>query len=326
MLRHYCAGEARSRAGATGVAAASGGDRATVSAEDYGRAEQFLSGAVDGLVSSGGLISFSGRGGISVNANWLSDERLWYRNSSKDVVLIDPASKSTVTCGDAQCSALGIAAVASATTAAVADGPPLTLSPNGLLGAFIRDYNLWVRDLGTGIDRQLTFDGEKDFGYATDNAGWKHTDRAVLAWSPDSKKIATQQQDERNVGEWHLVKTTGGHPELMSWKYPLPTDSVVAMCHRVVIEVDTAKVVRLNMAPDYHRATLGDDISMSDYNWSPDGQQLVLVSTPRDHKSATVRVANAVTGEVRVVMKETVETHFESVSGFEVCARLWLCI
>eukprot|EP01046_Picozoa_sp_COSAG06_P009801 COSAG06_NODE_518_length_14769_cov_75.390048_13_plen_159_part_00 len=50
----------------------------------------------------------------------------------------------------------------------------------------------------------------QDFGYATDNAGWKHTDRAVLAWSPDSKKIATQQQDERNVGEWHLVKTTGG--------------------------------------------------------------------------------------------------------------------
>jgi hypothetical protein len=26
--------------------------------------------------------------------------------------------------------------------------------------------------------------------------------QAVLAWSPDSKKIATQQQDERNVGEW----------------------------------------------------------------------------------------------------------------------------
>ena len=38
----------------------------------------------------------------------------------------------------------------------------------------------------------------------------------------------------------------------------------------------------------------------------------------RDHKFATVRLANAATGEVRVVMEETVETHFESVTGFEV--------
>lgn len=45
-----------------------------------------------------------------------------------------------------------------------------------------------------GLDRQLTFDGVEDFGYATDNAGWKTSDRAILLWSPDSSKIATQQQ------------------------------------------------------------------------------------------------------------------------------------
>lgn len=316
MLRHYCGGKAQG--GATTVLSAGGGK--IVTAEEYTRAEQFTSDGVAGLVSSSGMMSFTARGGISVDANWLSDERLWYRNNNQEVVLIDPVEKTTAACDDALCSALGIPAPVSAAAVAAADnGPPLSLSPDGLLGAFVRDYNLWVRDIGTGISRQLTFDGEKDFGYATDNAGWKHSDRAILAWSPDSKKIATQQQDERKVGEWHLVRTTSGHPELMSWKYPLPTDSVVAMCHRVIIDVDTAKVVRLDMAPDYHRATLGDDISMSDYKWSPDGQQLLLVSTPRDHKSAIVRIADATTGAVRVVMEETVETHFESVTGFEVC-------
>ena len=40
-----------------------------------------------------------------------------------------------------------------------------------------------------------------------------------------------------------------------------------------------------------------DDVSMSDYKWSPDGSQLVLVSTPRDHKAATVRLADAETGK-----------------------------
>ncbi len=64
------------------------------------------------------------------------------------------------------------------------------VSPDGMRAAFIKDYNLWVRDLATGRQIQLTIDGVKDFGYATDNAGWVTSDRAILQWSPDSRKIA----------------------------------------------------------------------------------------------------------------------------------------
>ena len=74
-------------------------------------------------------------------------------------------------------------------------GPPPGLSPDGKSMAFIRNWNLWVRDLATGQEKQLTTDGVKNFGYATDNAGWVHSDRPIVKWSPDSKMIATQQQD-----------------------------------------------------------------------------------------------------------------------------------
>ena len=144
----------------------------------------------------------------------------------------------------------------------------MVLSPDGKRAAFIRNWNLWVRDVATGQERALTTDGVRNFGYATDNAGWASSDRAMLLWSPDSRKIATQQQDERNVGEMYLVRTTVGHPELRAWKYPLPGDSVVAMVHRVIIDVEAGTVVRLQMPPDFHRATLGDNLSMNDYNWS----------------------------------------------------------
>lgn len=194
------------------------------------------------------------------------------------------------------------------------------LSPDGKRAAFIRDWNLWVRDVATGQERQLTTDGTENNGYATDNAGWKTSDRPILLWSPDSRKIATQQQDERNVGDMYLVETKVGHPVLRSWKYPLPGDSVVAMLRRVVIEVDAARVIPLDMPLDYHRATLGDDISMDDYVWSPDGSQLALASTSRDHKSATLRLADATTGAVRTIYEETVPTHFESRTGWRV---LW---
>ena len=110
--------------------------------------------------------------------------------------------------------------------------------PIGKRAAFVRDWNLWVRDVATGQETQLTTDGVKDFGYATDNAGWRFSDRPVVKWSPDSRKIATFQQDQRGVGEMYLVDTRVGHPKLEAWKYPLPGDRVISMIERVVIDVD----------------------------------------------------------------------------------------
>src|SRR5487761_768457 len=138
---------------------------------------------------------------------------------------------------------------------------PGIVSPNGKLAAFIRGWNLWVRDLATGRETQLTFDGTKDFGYATDNAGWRQSDRPVLNWSAGSTAIATFQQDQRNVGEMDLVSTELGHPRLKSWKYPLPGDQRVFMIEPVVIAVATQKIVRLGLPPQQRLSSLCDDIS-----------------------------------------------------------------
>ncbi|MCX6545261.1 MAG: DPP IV N-terminal domain-containing protein [Acidobacteria bacterium] len=193
-------------------------------------------------------------------------------------------------------------------------------SPDGKRAVFVRDWNLWVREIATNQEKPLTTDGAKNFGYATDNAGWAGSDRAIALWSPDSKKVATYQQDEREVGDMYLVDTRVGHPTLKAWKYPLPGDKAVAMLQRVIIDVDAARVTRLQMPPDYHRATLGDNFSLNDMKWSPDAAQLAFASTSRDHKQATVRLADAATGAVRTVFDETVPTHFESIAGWQV---LW---
>jgi dipeptidyl aminopeptidase/acylaminoacyl peptidase len=189
-------------------------------------------------------------------------------------------------------------------------------SPDGKKVAYIKDYNLWVRDVASHKETQLTTDGIKDFGYATDNAGWKHSDAAILRWSPDSKKIATFKQDQRNASDMYLVSTNVGEPKLKAWKYPLPGDKEIAMIHRVIINVDEPKVINLQVEPDPHRATLNDDISSSgtfdDVDWSPDARQLAFVSTSRDHKIEKVRIADAATGKVREIFEESVPTQYES--------------
>ena len=197
-----------------------------------------------------------------------------------------------------------------------AGGAPESRSPDGKRAVFIKDYNLWVKDVAGGAERQLTTDGVKSFGYATDNAGWTHSDRPIVAWSPDSKKIATFQQDERGVGMMHMVSTNTNHPVLSSWAYPLPGDSIITTIQRVVIDVDAAKVTRLQMPADQHRSTLCDDIScggdFTDVEWYPDGSHFAFVSSSRDHKVANFRVADVATGAVRDVFSETVKTQYES--------------
>ena len=195
-------------------------------------------------------------------------------------------------------------------------GRNANVSPDGKKSAFIRDYNLWLKNLNTGREKQLTFDGIEDFGYATNNAGWTKSDSPVLLWSPDSKKIATFQHDGRGVGEMYLVSTNVGHPELQAWKYPLPEDSVIFRIHRVVIHIDGPRIVRLRMDPDQHRSTVTDHIAsggkLADAEWSQDGSRLAFVSTSRDHKHEVLRVADPVTGNVRDVLEETVDTFYES--------------
>jgi dipeptidyl aminopeptidase/acylaminoacyl peptidase len=307
------------------TAAAGAQQPRTITAADYMRAARFLAPNLRDVVVGG-----------SVSPTWLPDGRFWYRNTTiagPAIVVIDPAARKRVRCEATATRCAGVAITGEDDGAGRARGgrraergdapeagPPLTMSPDGKRGAFVRDWNLWVRDIATGEEKQLTTDGTEYFGYAIDNAGWRTTDRAMVAWSPDSKKIATQQQDERNVGEMYLVPTVVGHPTLRVSKFPLPGDSVMAMLHRVVIDVDAGTVTRLHMPPDFHRGTLGDNIRMTDYVWSPDAKRLAIASVSRDHKRAWLSVADVATGEVRKVYEETVETQYESRAQWQV---LW---
>lgn len=192
------------------------------------------------------------------------------------------------------------------------------LSPDGTKAAFIQAHNLWLRDTASNELTQLTFDGEKDYGYATNNAGWTRDDGPVLLWSPDSSKIATFRHDGREVGEMYLYSTEVGHPELDAWKYPLPGDEHIFMIERLVIHLEpTPRLVPLKMPPDAHRSTTSDHIAgrngiFLDVEWSEDSQTLAFVSSSRDHKSATLRLADPETGEVRDIYNETVATYYES--------------
>ncbi len=180
-------------------------DNATrvLTAADYARAEKMLSYNTTPLVDYAGL-----------RANWLADNRLWYRNTTaaeNEFVLINAADGSRQVFPDQAKLNQAIGAASSSPIGNQSRNPNEILSPDGKRAAFIRNYNLWMRDIASGKETQLTTDGVRDFGYATNNAGWTRSDRAVLMWSPDSKKdcdfSAGRTQNRRDVFSFDSSRT-----------------------------------------------------------------------------------------------------------------------
>ena len=280
----------------------------TITKKDYQRATKFLSFNTFPLLYNG-----------TVNPHWTPSGDLWYQNHTKNgeeyVWVNSKNGKKEIAASKEELFNKHDYSAESKTEIKRTE----ILSPDGKKVVFIRDWNLWMRKLESNEEAQLTTDGTENYGYATDNAGWKHSDRPIVLWSPDSKKIATFQQDQRYVSDMYLVETKVGEPKLETWKYPIAQDSAIIQIERVIINTETPSVLRLKMPADPRRGTLCDDIACSgsfdDNEWSPDSQQLAFVSSSRDHKIATLKVADAQTGTVREVLEEKVETQYESGQG-----------
>ena len=140
---------------------------------------------------------------------------------------------------------------------------------------------------------------------------------------PDSKKIATFQQDQRGVGEMYLVSTKIGHPTLVVQKYPLAGDSIVPTIQRVIIDVERRHAAH-DPAADGRRTSTDRRYATTSRAAAATGLTSSGTLTARIWRSCRRRattstsscaIADATTGAIRNVFDETVATQFESGNG-----------
>lgn len=194
--------------------------------------------------------------------------------------------------------------------------PSAVLSPDDRYAAFIRYHNLWVRDMTSGEDTQLTSGGDYRYGFSTNSQGWTRNQVPVLLWSDDSRFISTYRLDEREVPYMYLLETADERAKLHFWPYALPSDSLVPMHERLIVDVYNREVRFLQTEPDHQRVSnccgLTRGNRWADNQFSSDAQQLAFVSTSRDYTTVTLRVADTQSGAVRTVFSETDMPFFES--------------
>ena len=175
-----------------------------------------------------------------------------------------------------------------------------TFSPDASKVAFMRDNNLFIKDLKTGKEKQFTDDGL--YNHIINGApDWVYEEEFSFSqgfyWSPDSKKIAYMKFDESNVREFQMEEFEGLYPDWYSFKYPKAGEdnSIVGI---YVYDLESGKTVKMDTGKE-------TDIYLPRIAWTKDANVLAIQRLNRHQNHLEILAADATTGQSRVFYDET---------------------
>ncbi|WP_313401188.1 S9 family peptidase [Stenotrophomonas sp.] len=176
------------------------------------------------------------------------------------------------------------------------------LSPKGGFVSFVRERNLWVIDLASGKQLQLTRDGSATIGngvaeFVADEEMDRHTG---YWWAPDDSAIAFARIDESPVPVQKRYEMYADRVEMIEQRYPAAGDHNVLVTLGVVAPRADATVNWVDLGKQA-------DIYLTRVNWR-DPQHLTFQRQSRDQKTQELIQANLADGRQQVLVTETGKT------------------
>ena len=219
-----------------------------------------------------------------------------------------------------------------------------TISPDGTLGVFAKNNNLWIMDStnlrkaakdpkdSTIVEFQLTKDGVKDFGYGYNFSGGDDTDttrrtNAGILWSPDSKHFAVSRSDDREIKDlWVINSVAGKRPRLETYKYQMPGEpspKEYLYLYTVNGTDATCKPIKINAFKDQDfsilRARRFAKDNYEDYvtsKWLGDKDGFYILRRSRDLKRADLCWVGVDSDSTKVIIPERSNTYIETKTPF----------
>ncbi|WP_312367113.1 S9 family peptidase [Stenotrophomonas sp.] len=176
------------------------------------------------------------------------------------------------------------------------------LSPKGGFVSFVRERNLWVIDLASGKQLQLTRDGSATIGngvaeFVADEEMDRHTG---YWWAPDDSAIAFARIDESPVPVQKRYEMYADRVEMIEQRYPAAGDPNVLVTLGVIAPRADAAVNWVDLGKQA-------DIYLTRVNWR-DPQHLTFQRQSRDQKTLELIQANLADGKQQLLLTETGKT------------------
>lgn len=172
-------------------------------------------------------------------------------------------------------------------------------SPDSRSVGFVRDHNLFVTDIRSGRERQLTFDGDENVINGTTD--WVYEEelglRDAFRFSPDSKRVAFWRLDQTAIKPFYLIDDLELYPELLPVRYPKAGEQNSDV--RIgVVEISSGETTWIDLGSD-------GDIYIAQMNFAGSSDEIWLTRLNRHQDRFDVMLADVRNGLSRVVVTDT---------------------
>jgi dipeptidyl aminopeptidase/acylaminoacyl peptidase len=215
------------------------------------------------------------------------------------------------------------------------------IAPDQSKVVFGRNYNLYYMDKAnyekalineedsTIVETAITKDGIQNFSWHSEG-GMTNVDaeknknkrKPVFGyWSENSKQLAIVKVDNRKVKDlWVINSIADPRPTLETYKYWMPGEKEAPVDHLMIVDMVnySNKEINVSQYKDQDIAMWNKSAAVNSRDdefrpmiWLGTNDQLYLARTSRDLKKIDQCVVNTITGEVKVLVAESMNTSIE---------------
>jgi len=175
------------------------------------------------------------------------------------------------------------------------DNKPVT-SPDSVWVAFIKDYNVFVRNVKDKKEVQLSFDGSSGDFYSS-----------YFSWSPDSKKLAVNKVRKNEDHFIYFVESspkTQLQPILQKRNYLKPGDAL-PIKRPSLFNIETLKQIPVEVQ------SFENQFDLSNPKWRENSSAFTFDFNQRGHQVFQVVEVDGTSGTVRVIIDEQSKTFID---------------
>jgi len=179
-------------------------------------------------------------------------------------------------------------------------------SPDGKQIAFVKENNLYIKNLETGKETQITTDGLQN-SIINGASDWVYEEEFALKeaffWSPDNSKIAFLRFDEKLVKEFSMNTYGELYPGVYKFKYPKAGEDNSSVALKVY-DLAANKTITMEVGNDMNQY-------LPRVKWTYNGAQLSVVRLNRHQNHLELLLCNPANGEVKMLLEEKSETYID---------------
>jgi len=200
------------------------------------------------------------------------------------------------------------------------------MSPDGRYEAYIREYNIFIRERRAGQEQQVTHDGRSDYHYGAFVSDLRRVNSAMrklsagpvpnLQWAPNSQMLVVARYDERGVSRTRLTSSTGADPISVDVPMARLRDVDFDRVGLMIVHLDGLSTIAVKM-PDgiplgmathpTFDATTGQ-VSWNVVQWVPSSDMFYALQVGRGEQDATLFAVDPLSGAARPVIHEEADT------------------